>query len=150
MTPAHPASPPERDEEHDGRWVEVAGVDQLIPGRGMAALVGGRQVAIFLVEIAELHGDGARQEGCEVYAVYAVDNHDPFSGANVLSRGIVGDRAGVPKVASPVFKQSFDLRTGQCLDDDSVQIATFPTRISAGRIEVAVTADTAAAEGNGA
>ena len=35
----------------------------------------------------------------------------------MISRGIVGDRGGVPKIASPIFKQSFDLRTGQCLDD---------------------------------
>ena len=34
--------------------------------------------------------------------IHAIDNIDPFSGAAVLSRGIVGDRAGVATVASPV------------------------------------------------
>lgn len=104
-------------------WADVAAVDQLTPGRGVAALVGGRQVAVFLVDGGE---------------VLAVDNYDPFSGAHVLSRGIVGDRAGAVKVASPVYKQSFDLRTGQCLDDEAVRIATYPVRIRAGRVEVAV------------
>lgn len=103
-------------------WVEVVAVDRLIPGRGVAALVAGRQIAIFLVE-SEL---------------YAIDNLDPFSGAFVMSRGIVGDKAGVPKVASPMFKQSFDLRTGQCLDDDSVRIVTYPVRLVDGRVEVKV------------
>ncbi len=51
--------------------------------------------------------------------LHAVDNVDPFSGASVLSRGIVGDAGGVPTVASPVYKQRFDLRTGRCLDDPS-------------------------------
>ena len=49
-------------------------------------------------------------------AVYALGNLDPFSKAFVLSRGIVGDKGGIPKIASPIFKQTFDLRTGQCLD----------------------------------
>jgi len=102
-------------------WVDVAPVDALTPGRGVAALVGGRQVAIFLV------GGGE---------VFAVDNLDPFSGAHVMSRGIVGDRAGVPKVASPMYKQSFDLRTGRCLDDGTVALATYPVRVVDGRVQV--------------
>jgi len=106
-------------------WTDVAALDQLTPGRGVAALVDGRQVAVFLVAGGEL---------------FALDNHDPFSGANVMSRGIVGDRAGVPKVASPMFKQSFDLRTGQCLDDESVQVTTYPVRVEDGRVEVRVEA----------
>lgn len=102
-------------------WVDLAALHELTPGRGVAALVGGRQVAVFLVGGGEL---------------FAVDNLDPFSGAHVMSRGIVGDRAGVPKVASPMYKQSFDLRTGRCLDDDGVAIATYPVRVVAGRVQV--------------
>jgi nitrite reductase (NADH) small subunit len=106
-----------------GPWVDVVALDELTPGRGVAALVGGRQVAIFLVAGGEL---------------FAVDNFDPFSEAYVLSRGLVGDRDGVPKVASPMYKQSFDLRTGRCLDDDSVRITAYPVRVESGRVEVAV------------
>lgn len=104
-------------------WIDVVAVDRLIPGRGVAALVAGHQIAIFLVDGDEL---------------FALDNRDPFSGAFVMSRGIVGDRAGAPKVASPMFKQSFDLRSGQCLDDETVRIATYPVRLVGGRVEVAV------------
>jgi nitrite reductase (NADH) small subunit len=104
-------------------WVDVVGVDELTPGRGVAALVGDRQVAVFLVD----GGD-----------VFALDNLDPFSDAHVLSRGIVGDRDGVPKVASPMYKQSFDLRTGRCLDDDGTAVAAYPVRVAGGRVLVQV------------
>lgn len=80
----------------------------LEPERGVAALVDGVQVAIF-----RLH-DGR---------VVAVDHHDPFSGANVIARGIVGSRGDRPTVASPMYKQVFDLITGVCLDDPAVSLA---------------------------
>ncbi len=54
----------------------------------------------------------------------------------MLSRGIVGDQGGVPKIASPIYKQSFDLRTGQCLDDAGVRVRVYPVRVRAGRVEV--------------
>ena len=105
-------------------WLDVCAAEDLIPDRGVCALVGGRQVAIFKVSpLGEL---------------YALDNHDPFCGANVMSRGIVGSRGDVPKVASPMYKQNFDLRTGVCLDDPSVALPTYAVRESGGRIEVAV------------
>jgi nitrite reductase (NADH) small subunit len=103
------------------RWTPICGVDRLLPDRGVAALVDGRQVAVFLLATGEL---------------YAVDNVDPFSGAAVLSRGLVGDVDGVPTVASPVYKQRFDLRSGRCLDDDAVRVAAWPVRRGGGVIEV--------------
>lgn len=105
------------------RWRIVCPVERMIPGRGVAARVAGTQVAVFVL------ADGT---------VLAVDNHDPCSGADVLSRGLVGDVQGEPTVASPVYKQRFELRTGRCLDDESVSIGTWPTRIRNGYIEVAV------------
>ena len=105
-------------------WTDVCALDDLTPGRGVCALVGDRQVAVFAL------ADGT---------VYALANRDPFSGANVLSRGIVGDAGGVPKVASPVYKQCFDLRTGVCLEDPDVAVETFDVRVTAGRVEVGST-----------
>ena len=105
-------------------WVDVCAFDSLVPDRGVCALVGGRQVAVFRVSPTD--------------ELYAVSNHDPFSEANVMSRGIVGSRGDVPKVASPMFKQNFDLRTGLCLDDASKALAVFPVRERSGRVEVAV------------
>jgi len=54
----------------------------------------------------------------------------------VLSRGIVGSRGDVPTVASPMYKQAFDLRTGGCLDDDTVRVATYDVRVVGGQVEV--------------
>jgi nitrite reductase (NADH) small subunit len=95
-------------------WVAVCRLAEIVPDTGVCALVGGRQVAVF-----RLADD----------SVYAIDNHDPFSGANVLSRGIVGDLNGELVVASPVYKQHFSLATGQCLEDPDVRVAVFPVRV---------------------
>jgi nitrite reductase (NADH) small subunit len=90
----------------------------------VAALLAERQIALVRV------GDGER--------VYAISNFDPFSDAFVIARGIVGDRAGRPKIASPIYKQSFDLETGACLDDPAVRLATYPVRVRDGRVEVGI------------
>lgn len=83
----------------------------LQPDRGVAAILpSGAQVAVFLLSDGSLH---------------AIGNIDPFSAAGVLSRGIVGDRAGTPVVVSPVYKQAFDLRTGACLDEQSVTLPVY-------------------------
>lgn len=96
------------------QWVAVCRPEDIVPNTGVCALVGGRQVAVFRLD------DGR---------VYAIGNLDPFSRANVLSRGIVGDLKGELVVASPVYKQHFSLATGQCLEDPDVRVPVFPARI---------------------
>jgi nitrite reductase (NADH) small subunit len=102
-------------------WVEVCGYDDIYPDTGVCALIEGRQVAIFRLSEGTLH---------------AVSNYDPFSEANVLSRGLVGDRAGEPKIASPVYKQTFNLRTGICYEDPSVRLDVYRVRRRRGVVEV--------------
>ena len=99
----------------------VCELDRIDPESGVAALVDGEAVAVFRLEDD---------------AVYAVANYDPFSGASVLARGIVGSRGEVPTVASPMHKQVFDLRTGQCLDDAAVRVSTYETAVVDGLIVV--------------
>ena len=99
----------------------VCRYDVLLPERGVAALVGDVQIALFRTH------DGS---------VFALGNQDPFSGANVMSRGIVGSRGDVPTVASPMFKQVFDLRTGQCLDDPSVSLPVYQVEVVDGQVTV--------------
>ncbi|MBK3644755.1 nitrite reductase small subunit NirD [Streptomyces sp. NPDC085900] len=95
-------------------WLTVCDLTQLVPGRGVAALLpDGRQAALFRDRNGEL---------------YAVDNRDPFGGAAVLSRGLTGTHQGRPFVASPLLKQRFDLVSGECLDDETVRIATYEVR----------------------
>ncbi|MEV5200075.1 nitrite reductase (NAD(P)H) small subunit [Streptomyces sp. NPDC053720] len=87
-----------------GSWTPVCRYRDLDPGRGVAVLVGprGDQVALF------------RERGG---TVHALANRDPFSGAHVISRGLLGSRLGVPVVISPMLKHAFELRTGRCLDE---------------------------------
>jgi nitrite reductase (NADH) small subunit len=103
-------------------WVEVCAVDALTLDRGVGALVGGDAVAIFR----------CRPDG----AIYAIGNVDPFSGASVLSRGIVGSVGGRPVVASPVFKNRFDLRTGVSLEDPEIRVPVYITNEVGGQVFV--------------
>ena len=96
------------------QWVAVCQLDDIVPNTGVCALVGRHQVAVF-----RLDDD----------SVYAIDNHDPYSRANVLSRGIVGDLKGELVVASPVYKQHFSLTSGLCLEDPGVRVPVYPVRL---------------------
>jgi nitrite reductase (NADH) small subunit len=98
-------------------WIPVCEEALLAAGRGVAVLLpDGRQAAVF----RDRRGQ-----------VYAVANRDPFTGAYVLSRGLLGSSGDRVYVASPLLKQRFDLATGECLDDDTVRIPVYPTRLAA-------------------
>jgi len=108
-------------------WTDVCRLEEIDREGGVTALVDGRAVAVF-----RTHDDG----------VHALDNYDPFSRASILARGIVGTRTvggeAVPYVASPMFKQGFDLRTGRCLDDADVRVATYAVEVTeSGLVRVA-------------
>lgn len=104
--------------KHTHSWSSACSFDDLLPNSGVAALIDGRQIAIFRV------GE----------AIYALDNYDPHSEANVLSRGLVGDLNGEPVVASPVYKHHFNLATGRCVEDADYSVRAWPTRVTDGRI----------------
>lgn len=103
------------------RWTPVCPYPRVEPERGVAALVDGEQVAVFKTY------DGT---------LYAIGNQDPVAGAYVMSRGIVGTRGEIPTVASPLHKQVYDLRTGECLDMPGVAVPTYQVRRRDGLIEV--------------
>jgi nitrite reductase (NADH) small subunit len=103
-------------------WATVCRFDDLIDNIGVCALVEDKQIAIFRLS-------GSKQ-------LYAIDNHDPLSNANVLARGMCGDLKGQAVVASPIYKQHFILSTGQCLEDESIVLRTFAIRIVDGFVQV--------------
>ncbi|MGZ8152831.1 MAG: nitrite reductase small subunit NirD [Methylovulum sp.] len=107
------------------QWIDVCGVDDLQPDSGVCALVKGRQVAIFYMP--------------QDAAVYAIDNYDPFGQANVLSRGLIGDIDGQPVVASPLYKQHFNLITGVCLEDATVTLPAYAARVENARVQISMT-----------
>ena len=111
MTTSNPNPHPQHDTAAlAGGWHAICALEEIVPSTGVCALLGGQQIAVF-----RLPGD----------QLYAVGNHDPHSGANVLSRGLVGDLDGEPVVASPIYKQHFRLRNGTSVEAPTVRIPTF-------------------------
>lgn len=108
--------------QNETPWVDICATDELLPNLGARALINNQQVAIFRVQ----------------GVLFAISAIDPFSGAAVLSRGIVGDLKGQVVVASPLYKQHFNLQTGVCLEDPEVRVATFAVKEEAGRIWLTV------------
>jgi nitrite reductase (NADH) small subunit len=112
-----------RDNQPDN-WTAICALDEIVPNTGVCALLGGEQVAVFRVNDA-----GQR--------VFAIGNFDPNSGANVLARGLVGSLGERIVVASPIYKQHFDLMTGECLEAPQHSVASYRARIADGKVWVA-------------
>ncbi|MGI5351957.1 nitrite reductase small subunit NirD [Streptomyces sp. CA-250714] len=109
-------------------WSAVCPLDVLPVEQGRAALLpDGSAVALFRLHTGE---------------VYAVGNLDPFSGAPVICHGIVGDRDGVPVVTGPLGKETFELATGRCLDDETARLPVHEVRLTGGVIEVSAPRNT--------
>ncbi|MFF2270832.1 nitrite reductase small subunit NirD [Agromyces sp. NPDC058136] len=102
-------------------WLTACGIEELEPGWGEVALHGERQIALVRL--------GAEE-------VYAVDHHDPHTGAPVMARGIVGSRGERPTIASPLHKEVYDLGTGECFTDAALVLRTYRTRVVGGMLEV--------------
>lgn len=100
----------------------VCALSDILPGTGVCALVGGQQIAVF-------HVAGR---------VFALGNRDPYTGANVLSRGLTGSTqtGGMLrlKVTSPLLKHAFDLESGLSLDDPTVGVPVYPACIEGGEV----------------
>jgi nitrite reductase (NADH) large subunit len=99
-------------------WQAICDLEEIAPDTGVCASLDGTQVAVFRVD----------------EQVYAIDNRDPASDANVLSRGIVGDLAGELVVASPIYKHHFSLTTGRCLEEPAYSVGTHRCRILDGKV----------------
>lgn len=110
-------------------WIDVCSIKDLQPNSGVCALIENKQVAIFYMPEEDI--------------IYAIDNYDPFGDVHVLSRGLIGDLNGRPMVASPLYKQHFDLETGQCFEDESVKVPAYSARILGERVEVSLTGEQA-------
>lgn len=103
-------------------WLTICKTTDIAPNTGGCAKVGDKQVAIFFSERTD--------------ALYAISNYDPIGKANVLSRGIIGSMGDQLCVASPLYKQHFNLATGVCFEDPSIQIDVFEVRQNNGVIQI--------------
>ena len=104
-------------------WTELCPLSDLPPNAGLAARLGETQIALFHLP------DSAEK-------VFAIGNFDPKSGANVLSRGILGSLDGQRVVASPLYKQHYRLQDGQCLEDEAVKVPVWAVKIENGAVWV--------------
>ncbi|MFK4298080.1 nitrite reductase (NADH) small subunit [Arthrobacter sp. GAS37] len=104
-------------------WHRVCAIDELEPAWGEAALVGGKQVALFRTTPDD---------------VLAVSQQDPATLSNVMARGIVGSRGSRPTIASPLHKEVYDLETGECFTNPELRLTSYATRLVDGYVEVAV------------
>lgn len=103
-------------------WTTICHKDDLVKHSGVCALLNNeQQIAIFLIDDQNAH---------------TITNWDPAGKANVLYRGIIGDENGEVFVASPLYKQRFSLTSGRCLDDDSLAVTSFATRIQDDLVQV--------------
>lgn len=104
-------------------WETVCNIQDIPHNTGVCALINGRQIAIYRFNDE----------------LFALDNYDPFSHANVLSRGILGDVHGQLCVASPIYKQHYSVNSGICLENESVSVGVYAVRQAEdGAIEVQV------------
>ncbi|WP_413742893.1 nitrite reductase large subunit NirB [Sodalis sp. RH15] len=105
------------------QWQQVGELADIPANAGIAVRVAQRQIALFYLPR-------------NPQQVYALDNLEPGSGANVLSRGIIGDIAGEPVVISPLYKKRFRLRDGVSPDDSGLRVNAWPVKVEQGRIWV--------------
>jgi len=103
-------------------WIEICELSEIHPNTGVCALVNEEQVAVFRFKDSE--------------EVFAISNFDPIGKANVLSRGLMAQLGENLTVASPLYKQHYDLRTGECLEDESVSVTVFGAKVDGGKVLV--------------
>lgn len=116
------------NQNHHAEWTTIGRRSDLIPGAGVGARYGNRQIALFW--IPELYD-----------MVFAVDNYCPISGVNIIARGIVGDIEGEPVVASPLYKKHFSLNDGHCLEQPEHRLNTWAVRLIGDEVQVAPRTD---------
>ncbi|XBS71606.1 nitrite reductase large subunit NirB [Acerihabitans sp. KWT182] len=107
----------------DRQWQKVGELTDIPADAGIAVRVAQRQIALFYLPLTPQQ-------------VYALDNLEPGSEANVLSRGIVGDVDGEPVVISPLYKKRFRLRDGISPDHAGLRVNAWPVKVEQGAVWV--------------
>lgn len=104
------------------QWMTICELESIAPNTGICAKVDNHQAAVFYLQPENI--------------VKSISNYDPIAGANILSRGIVAEIEGKRVVASPLYKQHFCLDSGVCLEDESIRVATFQTRLKQNFVQI--------------
>lgn len=112
-------------EATDLQWRTLCSHADLVANSGVVAWHEGAQVALFYLP-----------EQPTGKQLYALDNHDPKSGANVIGRGILGSLAGDLVIAAPLYKQHYRLEDGSCLEYPEQHLRTWPVRLQGNSVEI--------------
>ena len=96
-------------------WFKAASVNDFPKDGGACVKYKNKQIAVFNFE--------------RINKWYACQNICPHKMEMVLSRGMIGDKNGIPKVACPLHKKTFSLEDGSNLNGDDFKIAIYPVKI---------------------
>lgn len=101
-------------------WYEAASIKDFPKDGGACIKYKGKQIAVFNFD--------------RIGKWYACQNLCPHKMEMVLSRGMIGDDKGAPKVACPLHKKTFSLEDGSNLNGDMDAIATYPVKIDGDKV----------------
>lgn len=125
-------------------WQALCHRADLVPFSGVAAWLetaeGPAQVALFYIPCGpntpQPDGPNTSRLAGQAPELYALDHHDPIANANVIARGIIGDLAGEPVVASPLYKHHYRLADGQCLENPGLRLRTWAVCFQGDRVMI--------------
>jgi nitrite reductase (NADH) small subunit len=106
------------NEEEVKVWFKAASTDDFPENGGACVKYKDKQIAVF---------NFTREKKW-----YACQNLCPHKMEMVLSRGMIGDDGGIPKVACPLHKKTFSLENGENLNGELKSIAVYPVQIKDG------------------
>jgi len=103
-------------------WFRAASISKFPKNGGACIKYKDKQIAVFNFE----------REG----TWYACQNLCPHKMEMVLSRGMIGEENMEAKVACPLHKNTFSLKTGENLNGTLDPIATYPVKVEDGFVFV--------------
>ncbi len=103
-------------------WVRVGSVNDFPDNAGACIKHNSRQIALY--------------HFARTNKWYACQNLCPHKMEMVLSRGMIGDFQGIPKVACPIHKKTFSMEDGSNLNGEDYRIATYPVKIEGGNVYI--------------
>lgn len=110
--------------ERKVNWIKVCYIDQVPEDGGACIYYEGEQIALFHF--------ASRGEW------FATQNMCPHKMQMALSRGMIGDKNGEPKVICPFHKKTYSLVTGKNLDGENYEIKVFPVKIENNTVYIGV------------
>jgi len=111
-----------KETEEIKTWFKATSIDRVPKNGGVCVKINNLQIALF--------NFASRDKW------YACQNLCPHKMQMILSRGMIGDKLGIPKVACPFHKKTFSLETGENLDGETYKVKTYPVKIEENNVYI--------------